>query len=243
MTEKYAGMNSFMKIAIFVRRFLLIGSWTPLWFFLALCTATILVFILLKVRRSPKAILIFSLLVYIFIGCLSSAYSMVGEMLLEKFVWLDKIARLYTTIFGVTGNGFIFGFFYVALGMNLAIVKKDNSHQKKNVICFILAIMALFVEVTIVSRYNPNDYGMMLMLIPCTYFGFCFFKDLNLKDSKIWIWLWNMSVLMYGLHGLFTEIKFGNSVIHYLFVLSVTLVCATIIIILQKHIKWLKVLY
>lgn len=242
MTEKYAGMSILKKIIIFIRRFCLIGSWTPLWFFLGLCTATVVICVLLKMKLHPKMILLITLLLYL-CGCLSDGYSWIGYVLIEKVDWLNKLCSIYTYIFGITNNGFLFGAFFMAMGMFIAKMKKPCISGKKALVLFIGSFIVLLIEITAISQYEPRDYSKLLALIPCTYFGFCFFKDLNLKDSKIWIYLRNMSVLMYGLHALFTEVNIENRVELYLFVLPVTLLCSVIIILLQKRVKWLKIFY
>lgn len=88
--------------------------------FIGTCVAVALVYILLKLKFSPNAILAISLIIYLSIGCLSNAYSMFGEMLISKYHWVSILTQAYLLIFGDTKNGFVFGFFFVAMGMKLA---------------------------------------------------------------------------------------------------------------------------
>lgn len=185
MTEKYAGMSILKKIIIFTRRFLLIGSWTPLWFFLGLCTATIVICVLLRLRIHPRLILFISLVLYL-CGCLSDGYSWMGYMLLDKVGWINKLCSIYMYIFGVTNNGFLFGAFFMAMGLYIAKREQSKTSIRKTLFLFIISFMMLIIEITVIAQYQPRDYSKLLALIPCTYFGVCFFKDLNLKDSKIW---------------------------------------------------------
>ena len=87
---------------------------------------------------------------------------------------------------------------------------------------------------------------MLLSFILCTYFGVAFFKNLNLQDRGCWIWIRRMSVLMYGFHGLFTEILkiyTADSAVFFVLVLAATYAAGVLILFMQKHIKWLKILY
>lgn len=243
MTEKYENTTFIMKLAIFVRRFLFIGSWTPLWFFIGTCVAVALVYVLLKLKFSPNAILAISLIIYLSVGCLSNVYSMLGEMLVNKYHWLSTLSQIYLLIFGDTKNGFVFGFFFVAMGMKLAFSEKKDFSMKRNLICFMVSIGLLLVEVWLMSRFDPRDYNMMITLVPCTYFTFKLFLNIHLKERTLYKYLRQLSVLMYGIQGLFMQIQVGNSLQYYLFVLVASLMSGCIILYLQKYNKFLKILY
>ena len=243
MTEKYTNTSFVMKLAIFVRRFLFIGSWTPLWFFIGTCVAVALVYILLKLKFSPNAILAISLIIYLSIGCLSNAYSMFGEMLISKYHWVSILTRAYLLIFGDTKNGFVFGFFFVAMGMKLAFSTEKEVSLKRNLIFLMASIGLLLAEVALMSKFNPRDYNMMISLVPCTYFAFQFFLNLRMKERILYKYLRQLSILMYGMQGLFMQIQAGNSLQYYLFVLVASLMSGCIILYLQKYIKFLRILY
>ena len=230
-----------MKLAIFVRRFLFIGSWTPLWFFIGTCVAVALVYVLLKLKFSPNAILAISLIIYLSVGCLSNAYSMFGEILINKYYWLSSLSKIYLLIFGDTKNGFVFGFFFVA--MKLAFSTKKEISLKRNLICLMASIGLLLAEVALMSKFNPRDYNMMISLVPCTYFAFQLFLNLRMKERILYKYLRQLSILMYGMQGLFMQIQVGNSLQYYLFVLVASLMSGCIILYLQKYIKFLHILY
>lgn len=103
--------------------------------------------------------------------------------------------------------------------MFLAISQKEYTNQKKNLLFFILFLILLLIEVMLVSKIGPRDYNMMLSLIPCTYFGFLFFLNLQMKECKIYVVLRKMSVLIYGIHGLYLMVQVGDSLTYYLFVI------------------------
>ena len=168
---------------------------------------------------------------------------MFGEMLISKYHWVSILTQAYLLIFGDTKNGFVFGFFFVAMGMKLAFSTEKEVSLKRNLIFLMASIGLLLAEVALMSKFNPRDYNMMISLVPCTYFAFQFFLNLRMKERILYKYLRQLSILMYGMQGLFMQIQAGNSLQYYLFVLVASLMSGCIILYLQKYIKFLRILY
>lgn len=64
-----------------------------------------------------------------------------------------------------------------------------------------------------------------------------------MKERILYKYLRQLSILMYGMQGLFMQIQAGNSLQYYLFVLVASLMSGCIILYLQKYIKFLRILY
>lgn len=64
-----------------------------------------------------------------------------------------------------------------------------------------------------------------------------------MKERILYKYLRQLSILMYGMQGLFMQIQAGNSLQYYLFVLVASLMSGCIILYLQKYIKFLRIMY
>lgn len=80
MTDsKYIGVNFFLIILSFIRRFFTVATWAPLWYFLASCYCLPLVYVCLK-HVKAKYILAIAGLVYLYFSAICNCYSwLLGE--------------------------------------------------------------------------------------------------------------------------------------------------------------------
>lgn len=110
------------SIANFLRNFLIVGTYTQLWFLLAACGAIILVSLLLKLKVKPYYILLAAGICY-FLGLLTTSYFGAIRPLATIYPSIWKYLHLGKMLIGSVRNGIMFGFVFVALGMIIAIYK------------------------------------------------------------------------------------------------------------------------
>lgn len=147
MNGKYAGMSVFTKIIIFVRRFILIGSWTPLWFMPAAIIGMTITFVLLKLVKSKHIIFLMALVSYIAISCFSTGWSFMWMKMIEHCRYMQKLSQIYIMFFGRTTAGNIpYAYCFIALGMCIAYSKHINK-KYFDVLGFAVSMTALFGEV------------------------------------------------------------------------------------------------
>ena len=242
-TEKYQGYTLWMKVAIFVRRFLFIGSWTPLWFFLSLGTVMTIIFVLLKLKCSVKTIAIGSALLYMTVGVGNSAWTNCYEVVWKKMPILQEIGRLAVGIMGPGALNFVFGLMFCSLGLVMA-QKILWVGRKVSFWCEIVAILCLVTAVHLAKSMLAVDYTMTTSMIAVVFFLVNYTTEVVLEGRMIYGWFRKMSVLIYGLHPLFAEvIGFKVSCVRYGCVMFFVLLVAVAIIKMQNKFRWLKVLY
>ncbi|MCM1236049.1 MAG: acyltransferase [Ruminococcus flavefaciens] len=243
MTEKYMGMSVFTKIMIFVRRFIFIGSWTPLWFMPAAIIGMIITFVLLKLLKSKYIIFLMAAVSYIVISCFSTAWIFVGMGIIDRCRYIQKLATIYMLIFGSTTAGNIpYAFCFIALGMCIAY--SEHTYKKYiDVIGLILSMLVLFGEVMFAQWGGAKQYGCMIFLIPAAYFCVNIFLCINLREREIYKYLRQISILVYPLHGLVSGINLENSMVNYLVVMSVTILFSILILCLSRKVVLLKLFY
>lgn len=96
----------------FIRNFLLIGSYTHLWYFVGLLIAVFLLEILVcKLRFEDKKLFWVAIIVYM-LGVLGNAY----KNIFLNIPILDLVFKVYYKIFVTTRNGVFLGFPFVSLG-------------------------------------------------------------------------------------------------------------------------------
>lgn len=177
----------FMKgVGLYIRGFLFIGeqynSW-PLWYLLATVYALIFVWLLLKMKVTPKGILVASFLMSLLSFGIDALVTYKGE--LTYVLEIVKSMVKYT----VTHGRILRGAIYIPIGMYLAYKKIPNS---VNWILFCGGFLLNFlVKDTFFSKY-------LLSITAVGLFGIM--ENMNLKDSKIYPYLRNMSTCIYLMH-------------------------------------------
>lgn len=217
------------------------GTYYHLWFFPSVIFSISMVHWLGK-KLGLRLLLMIAFVFYIIGMFGDSYYGMVKH--------IPMIASFYKTIFflmNTTRNGAMFALFFVTLG---AIMSQREIHLKplKSGIYTLISLLFLTWEAFALRFYSqPNDYNIMIGLIPVAYFGFQFLLGLNLRWKWNYKFLRDSSTIIFFSHPLFLMLFnwlfpiFGQSlmaylsVIRFLFVFSVSLGFAWIILKLKRH--------
>jgi len=173
------------------------GTYYQLWFFPSVIFGITIVNWLGK-RIGLDKLLLISLGFY-FVGLFGdSYYGMVKN--------IPIIADFYKTIFflmNTTRNGLFFALFFVCLG---ALMSQREIHLKplKSGIYTLISLLFLAWESFSLRFYSePNDYNIMIGLIPVAYFGFQFLLGIDLKFKWDYKFLRESSTVIFFSHPLF----------------------------------------
>lgn len=241
---KYRGQGMVRSILMFVKNFVLTGSYLHLWYLPAVIFAISLILILLYKKCPVEKIVIFAAIFY-FMGLFAQSYfGLIAP--LRKIEWLWTILRLTGKIINTTRDGLFEGFFFVGIGMLIAY-KPICMKFRSALIGFFISMILLFAE-TITVRYLGwnREQDMYVMLVPSTFFLFYFVSHLELKEREVYINLRFMSNLIYYVHLLIRDIiliLFGLN--NFILTVIVIIICSMIIIKLSntKKFGWLKKVY
>lgn len=249
-------------ILIYIRNFLLEGSFMTIWFLNALWLSIALIYFLKK-HLSIQSIFCLSIPFYI-VSCLLSSWN-------ELFVLLPAgkaITNWYYCLFDTTKNGLLFGFVYVSLGALIAEhnIKKVNLEISKSRLAnctflIFLSFCILVLEWVIRRRYFPNGKGcdITFALLPLTAFNLVFSIQVNLKPKPVFytmriystlmfltqripltIFSWCDSILMKYIN---TSLFSKYSIVYFFAVLLCTLLISKLIIYLSKKYRGFSKLY
>ena len=244
-----------------LKKYLLSGYYGAMWFMTALLLAMPLVFILTKYLGSRLCLLLsapwFLLTVARMEYCsITDGWQVVG--------YFDS--AIYG-IFGWYGNGLTYGFFFCALGMWIAY-KRTLGGQKNDSRDFALPSLISFL-LLIIESYVIRDkglgqsFGAMFFLIPTSYFllqwllSVDIFEKMGEQSRKrldcACAHMRRLSILIFTIHyGVMEGLQYmvgkyttyvWNATVLYFVVLVVTIVLAELILLAQKKIKWLHILY
>lgn len=250
VNPKYAGMSIAFKSAIFVRRFLLIGSYTPLWFFLAGIYATLLLWLLEKFQLSKVTILVFLGGMTFWGACLNDCYMPLGAIPFGSYEQLQVSMDRWHRYVGMIWEETAWGGFYMYLGYCVQgkIVAKNRAGGGKTRLYFALILFTLLLlgEVALLKGLGATAFSKMVTIMPIAILFIILFDSHGRK------WTYNpyirkLSVLIYGFH-IFTSFFLNeriiiNSFIRYGANIISTLILSMIVIVLSKRIKILENLY
>lgn len=244
-----------------LKKYWLSGYYGAMWFMTALLLAMPLVFILTKYLGSRLCLL------------LSAPWFLLTVARMEYCSITDgwQVAGYFDSaiygIFGWYGNGLTYGFFFCALGMWIAY-KRTLGGQKNDSRDFALPSLISFL-LLIIESYVIRDkglgqsFGAMFFLIPTSYFllqwllSVDIFEKMGEQSRKrldcACAHMRRLSILIFTIHyGVMEGLQylFGkytgavwNMTGLYLSVLLVTIGLAELILLAQKKIKWLHILY
>ena len=219
------------------------GSYNQLWYLLSSVIGMAIIYVLLKIRISPKIVygiaLFFGMLGII---CFSYRYLLFGNLSDEK----EALAKFFFTI----RQPLLFGFPMLATGMMLTKVNIRLKRKTAVILCMCFVGLALlergvvkFFDWVYVSDFSLFDIPMATMLLYVS-------ANLNLKEKKIYILLRKSSILIYLIHPLFIilfEKLFldGNSLAKYVFVVTLSVGVSMILVSFErfKYMKWLKYIH
>jgi len=244
-----------------LKKYWLSGYYGAMWFMTALLLAMPLVFILTKYLGSRLCLL------------LSAPWFLLTVARMEYCSITDgwQVAGYFDSaiygIFGWYGNGLTYGFFFCALGMWIAY-KRTLGGQKNDSRDFALPSLISFL-LLIIESYVIRDkglgqsFGAMFFLMPTSYFllqwllSVDIFEKMGEQSRKrldcACAHMRRLSILIFTIHyGVMEGLqyllgKYTGSVWNmtglYLSVLLVTIGLAELILLAQKKIKWLHILY
>ena len=244
-----------------LKKYWLSGYYGAMWFMTALLLAMPLVFILTKYLGSRLCLL------------LSAPWFLLTVARMEYCSITDgwQVAGYFDSaiygIFGCYGNGLTYGFFFCALGMWIAY-KRTLGGQKNDSRDFALPSLISFL-LLIIESYVIRDkglgqsFGAMFFLIPTSYFllqwllSVDIFEKMGEQSRKrldcACAHMRRLSILIFTIHyGVMEGLQYllgkytgavWNMTGLYLSVLLVTIGLAELILLAQKKIKWLHILY
>ena len=244
-----------------LKKYWLSGYYGAMWFMTALLLAMPLVFILTKYLGSRLCLL------------LSAPWFLLTVARMEYCSITDgwQVAGYFDSaiygIFGWYGNGLTYGFFFCALGMWIAY-KRTLGGQKNDSRDFALPSLISFL-LLIIESYVIRDkglgqsFGAMFFLIPTSYFllqwllSVDIFEKMGEQSRKrldcACAHMRRLSILIFTIHyGVMDGLQYmvgkyttyvWNATVLYFVVLVVTIVLAELILLAQKKIKWLHILY
>ena len=244
-----------------LKKYWLSGYYGAMWFMTALLLAMPLVFILTKYLGSRLCLL------------LSAPWFLLTVARMEYCSITDgwQVAGYFDSaiygIFGWYGNGLTYGFFFCALGMWIAY-KRTLGGQKNDSRDFALPSLISFL-LLIIESYVIRDkglgqsFGAMFFLMPTSYFllqwllSVDIFEKMGEQSRKrldcACAHMRRLSILIFTIHyGVMDGLQYmvgkyttyvWNATVLYFVVLVVTIVLAELILLAQKKIKWLHILY
>lgn len=261
------GGGAFLSNALkFAKKFIFVGSYTQLWYFIGLITATLLLYLFVnKLKLKDKHIAAIVLALYI-IGTVLNAYAQpfVKSITVPfgKLGAIDKqylLLSLYFKVFDTTRNGFFFGLPYLFFGYLIA-KNKDKIYRKNYLLLSLVSFVAMTGEAFAVHKtFRGEGQDMLFTLLPTSVLLFLsiLFVDCknNSRNAHTAEHTRKVSVLFFGLH-LFFKFYVNNitqkvfctelhSTIEFLAVIILNYIAAEAIIRLSdiKNFKWLKILY
>lgn len=229
---------------------LIYTTYPTLWFLPALWIAVSLVYLMIyRLRWSISIVFIVALILYVF-GAVEYSYHSLSSI-------TNSINDSYVAVMKSWRNGIFNGFIYACIGYIMAKGKSKLNLVKSSIgtCCFGVAFLA---EAFLMKRIAPSaDANFLLMLVPFSYFFFDLVCRIPLPDSKIYIPLRKMSMLIFVSQRLFlTAIPSvvtarcvagpwditNNGILALLMVLAEVLIFSYIIMIMSKRIKLLQYL-
>lgn len=235
-------------VLTYIKDFFLEGSYSTIWFLLALIGAMALVFILQKKLRYTTIFGI-SLAVYI-VTLLGTSYYGIAS----KIPFLKAVFDVYYSVFDTMKNALLFGFVFVALGAVLS-EKKDTIvlSQKKTAVLIVVSWLLLAAEQglrMVIGSSKSSDT--VIMLLPLSFFLCLFCIRTELKDRPVYAKLRKYSMCMFLCQRIpmsivdfwFSDsLAATNSLLYFAVVMGATLAISFVIIEGSKKAKFLNYIY
>jgi len=238
-----------------IRQIFLTGPYGALWFIPALILGLVLTYLVGK-YTTPLICLIISCPFF-----LLSVVQMEYYHLVKDIAWLTALNDFFCSIFGWLGNGVNFGWFFCALGLYLASKKHSLRSYRQDVCLTVFWGCMLVLECTMIRHFSLGiSYGVMLMLIPVTYYLMWIvlrmpeaIKAGNHTFEKNAKYLQDMSLLIFPLHYGIMELMehvlrnvswyIASTTIQYIVVIVITCTISALILYLGKRIRFFRLFY
>lgn len=242
-----------MSVLKYVWRFFFVGSYSTIWYLLALIVATALAYLLYTAWGLKVSVIVAS--VFYLVGTLMSSYC----ALAQKIPFLASAIQSYNGLFETVKNGLFFGLIFVLLGAVLARKEKKGKISTSLLLCAV-SFAALVAEAVVQYKFGWATGGvdLKIMLVPFTYFLFIFLFRLGDKynsdkflssHEKLWKHFRKLSTLMFLTQRIpisifeLTGISGMNTIVYTALVLASTLVISEIIIFASEKVHFMKYLY
>ena len=170
-------------------------TYPTIWFLPALWLGVSLVYVCrYRWNWSNKTILLVSLLFYL-VGSICYSYHSLTSI-------TETIHQVYTSVFVTWRNGFFNAFVYAALGYIIAV--GGNADIIKSSIGSVVFGIAFMAEALLMKKIVPSsDANFIFMLVPFSYFFFSLLCQIKLPDSKAYLPMRKMSMLIFVSQRLF----------------------------------------
>ncbi|MCM1101142.1 MAG: serine racemase VanT catalytic subunit [Acetatifactor muris] len=227
----YAGHFQGLDIGGYCRILLFDGTFYHLWYLPACLTGVCAISLLLR-RLSFKAVTAISLILYGF-GLLGDSY----YGLTQNNIFLQSLYEILFSLFSYTRNGIFYAPIFLIMGIG---IRRSHKSFKKSVLAagLTLSLTALCVEGFLVHHMGlPRHDSMYVSLLPCMYFLFRILLTLRFRSVRT---LRGIATCVYVIHPLCIVAVRGaaklfrqesllvdNSLLHYLAVCILSLICAT----------------
>lgn len=171
-------------------------TYPTIWFLPALWIAVSLVYLMrYRLKWSISCVFVVALMLYV-LGAVEYSYHSLSPI-------TDNINDSYVAVMKSWRNGIFNGFIYACIGCIIA-----NGESKLNLVKSIVGTcvfgVAFLAEAFLMKRIAPSaDANFLFMLVPFSYFFFDLVCRIPLPDSKIYVPLRKMSMLIFVSQRLF----------------------------------------
>lgn len=181
------------EIVRYFHHALVFSTYPTIWFLPALWIGVSLVYLCrYKWKWSNQCSLLTALLLYC-IGAFEYSYHSLSS-------FTDTLHEIYTSIFVTWRNGIFNAFIYAFIGCKIA----TGGKFKYSIIGTLIFGILFLVEAFVMKRIVPTaDANFLLMLVPFSYFFFSVVYQIKLPESKIYVPLRKMSMLIFVSQRLF----------------------------------------
>lgn len=233
--SKYEGLSVLMRIVIFIRRFFLMSSWTPLWFFLAGAYGMLLCYYLSRLINNTWILLLASFLFMNIFTIFGDCYFPLGRILRENNMMIDVAVSIFPKVFGTILMGATWATFYYILGIYLSSI---NRKVLCWIICLLISLFFLVLEVCLCKILGATVFSRMNSIIFVAISLVMIFSKVQIKNVIFCKYLRRIATLLYGFHCFYPGfIHIHNHFLLWIADILLSFLSATLIIILSEKTK------
>lgn len=187
------------SISYIVKKIFLLGTYRQFWYLQALILDVWLIYYCNQ-KQSPFLTLMISIVFYMFATIGLEFYEYMMQIPILKNVYQFICETLITP-----RNAIFFGFCFMAMGNFLASCNFKLS-RKKAIGIFVLTSITITLENIFFTKTSYLKLGdMRISLVPLAFCCFYIVAHIELKPRKIYLFLRNMSILIFCSHCLWAE--------------------------------------
>lgn len=238
---------NFQTILSYFHSALVIQTFATIWFLPALAIGIAITYFLTE-KLSKRTVTIISVLLYI-LGMFGYTYKFVIDA-----SPIGTIYEWYLILFKTTRNGLFNAVPFIFIGC--IVSQKELKPSAKGFWRYAISAGLAFVFMVAESfilklKFNVSGMDFSVFVVPFTYFFIMAVLEIELKESKIWLWCRKLSLLMFVSQRLFLTCLpvvlpaifgkiYSNSYIGLIAVISFTLVFAVVMIKMSDKVKFLR---